>query len=113
MRVSKEGDLFRGSHITGPTHNYLGMRVRPDGDHQSFDVRVLPPVGECSHGEAISATEAHQWISAGVTKANGELQTSYQVDYAEVVENDNRRPEVYEELARRIVHAAHEQGSVS
>ena len=110
MRVSKEGDLFRGSHITGPTHNYLGMRVKAEGI-QSFDVRVLPPVGECSHGDAISEEEARAWISAGVNRANQELGAAYGVDYAEVVANDNRRPEVYEELARRIVHAAHDERS--
>ena len=108
MRVTKDGDFFRGSHISGPMHNFLRMRVRPahNGD---FDVRVLPPVGSCSHGNSIDANEARDWISVGVGHANDELATSYGIIEAEVVANDSRRPEVYAELARRIILAAHQE----
>jgi hypothetical protein len=44
MQVSKHGEMFKGRHITGPTHNYLSMRVRKALDHVAFDVVVLPPV---------------------------------------------------------------------
>ncbi len=44
----------------------------------------------------------------GVERANDELGTSYGIVEAEVIANDSRRPEVYAELARRIIIAAHE-----
>jgi hypothetical protein len=111
MRVTKDGDFFRGSHITGPTHNLLRMRVQTS-PNESFDVRVLPPVGECSHGPSIGAEESRDWISVGVRRVNDELGTSYGVLEAEVVANDSRRPEVYAELARRIILAAHQESGV-
>lgn len=107
MRVTKDGDFFRGSHIPGPTHNLLRMRVQ-SAPNASFNVRVLPAVGGCSHGAPIEAEESRDWISVGVERANAELGTSYGIVEAEVVANDSRRPEVYAELARRIVLAAHQ-----
>ncbi len=106
MRVAKDGDFYRGSHITGPTHNLLKMRIGPNRS-QSFDVRVLPPIGTCSHGASIEAEEAYRWICAGVERANNELGTDYSVLEAEVLANDSRRPKVYVELARRIIVAVH------
>jgi hypothetical protein len=108
MRVTKDNDFFRGSHISGPTHNLLRMRVLPAQNDRSV-VRVLAPVGDCSHGDPIDAEETRDWISVGVDRANDELGTSYGVVEAEVVANDSRRPEVYAELARRIILAAHQE----
>lgn len=108
MRISKDGDFFRGSHIPGPTHNLLKMQVQPV-QNNGFNVRILPPVGGCSHGDHLTADETRDWISEGVDRANLELGTQYGVVEAEVVANDSRRPEVYAELARRIILAAHEE----
>ena len=99
--------MFRGSHITGPTHNSLGMCVRKALDQADFDVVVLPPVGTCRHHAGLNADEVKAWISEGVKRANHEVGTEYLVEYAEIVENDSPRPEVYTELARRIVLAKH------
>lgn len=70
---------------------------------------VLPPVGVCSHHAGVNAGEAKAWISEGVTRANREIGTEYSVEYAEVVENDSYRREIYTELARPIVLAKHEE----
>src|SRR5439155_10766729 len=85
MRVSQDGDLYRGTHITGPTHNYLGLRLQPSSGIAA--VTVLPPVGECRHHGGLAAEEVREWISGGVARANDELGTDYGVSYAEVVEN--------------------------
>lgn len=111
MTVTKDGDFFQGSHIPGPTHNLLRMRVQ-SAPNPSFLVRVLPPVSGCSHGAPIDAEESRDWISVGVERANDQLGSNYGVIEAEVVANDSRRPEVYAELARRIVLAAHEEGGI-
>ena len=108
MRVTKEGDFYRGSHISGPTHNFLRMRVASGTGRDSFEVTVLPPIGECRHHNGLSGPEVRDWVQEGVERANEELGTWYRVGYAEIVENDSRRPEVYVELARRIVLVAHE-----
>ena len=106
MRVTRDGEFYRGSHIPGPTHNFLRMRVQP-APNENPELRVLPAIGGCSHGVALEAEEALDWIGVGVRRANDELGTTYGILEAEVVANDSRRPEVYAELARRIVLAAH------
>lgn len=102
MRVTKDGEFYRGSHISGPTHNFLRMRLQTS-PNASPSMRILPAVGGCSHGPELAAGEVLDWISVGVERANEELGTSYGISEAEAVANDNRRPEVYAELARRIV----------
>ncbi len=106
MRVTKDGDFYRGSHISGPTHNFLRMRLQM-APNASPSVKILPAVGSCSHGPELGAEEVLDWISVGVERANEELGTHYGISEAEVVANDNRRPEVYAELARRIVLETH------
>ena len=107
MRVTKDGDTYRGSHVPGPTHNFLALRVQST-PNDAFDVKVLPAIGACSHGSTLEAGEAREWIAVGVERANHELGTAYGVEHAEIVANDSRRPEVYVELARRIILAAHQ-----
>lgn len=105
MRVTKDGEFYRGSHIPGPTHNFLRMRVQL-APAESPVIKILPAVGY-SHEPALDADEVLDWISVGVERANSELRTSYGISEAETVANDSRRPDVYAELARRIVMAAH------
>jgi len=107
MRVTKDGDIYRGSHIPGPTHNSLAMRVLPSRSG-AIPVTVLPAIGGCAHGKPLEADEVQEWIAVGVERANDQLGTTYGVERAEIVANDSRRPEVYAELARRIILAAHE-----
>ena len=105
-RVIKDGDLYVASHITGPTHNLLRLRITNE-TAASMTVRVLPPIGQCSHGGPITAADVRPWIEVGVDHANRDLGTSYWVDYAEIVANDTPQLEVYHPLARIIVTAAH------
>jgi hypothetical protein len=98
--------MFRGTHVTGPTHNYLSMTVTTEAG--TGDVIVLPPVGACRHHDGLQVAEVSDWIAEGVSKANSALGTNYRLVRAEVIENDSRLSHVYTELARRIVLAAHE-----
>lgn len=107
MRVSKQGEWLRGSHITGPTHNFLGLRLHKASDAADFEVVVLPPVGTRRLHAGLNADEAKAWIIEGVQRANHEIGTDYFIEHAEIVENDSYRPEIYTELARRIVLAKH------
>lgn len=83
------------------------MRVQTSRN-ETFDVSVLPAIGGCSHGSPLEAAEVREWIAVGVQRANDELSAAYGVQHAEVVANDSRRPEIYAELARRIILTAHE-----
>ncbi len=42
MRVSFDGGLFRASHISGPTHNYLGLKLAEGAAHPGSPSRCIP-----------------------------------------------------------------------
>ncbi len=102
MRVTIENGMYKGSHITGPTHNYLGVKFGKQIDH-SFTIDVLPPIGGCTHGLGLTGDEVRPWVEEGLRAAENEIGRKFPIERAEVIENDNRRPEVYRELARQIV----------
>jgi hypothetical protein len=105
-RVIKNGELYIASHITGPTHNLLKLRIKNEAT-VPLTIRVLPPIGECTHGDPLTSADVEHWIKVGVDHANRDLGTNYQADYAEIVANDTPRAEIYHPLARMIVLAAH------
>jgi hypothetical protein len=106
VHIVKNGALFTASHISGPTHNRLSLKLKSGLSSDPFIVTVLPPVGGCCHGNALTAEEMIPSIRAGVERANAELGRSFGVEHAEIVANDSRRPTVYEVLAHRIVTMA-------
>ena len=107
MRVSFDGELFQASHISGPTHNYLGLKLAEGGGSPGFTVKVHPPVGECCPNNHLSSFDVGSWIAKGIEAGNRQAGARFGVTYAEVVENDHPLPQVYAELARLIVLAAH------
>lgn len=109
MRVSFDGELFRASHISGPTHNYLGLRLIEGDALPDFPVKVLPSIGDCCPENHLSTFDVGAWIAKGIEVGNKQANVCFCVTYAEVVENDHPVPQVYAELARRIVLAAHER----
>ena len=108
MRVVRRDGLYQGSHVPGPSHNYLGLKVSP-GALVPFEVAVLPGKGACC-GAPLTAGEVAGWIAEGAEAAMAEAGASYRITYAQIVADDSRRPEVYRELARRIILRAHEDG---
>lgn len=110
MRVSFDGELYRGSHVTGPTHNHLALSLKAGGG-DDFD--IVAHVLEASADAKISvepqirSDELRTWVLMGIDQANAELGTTYGPDRAEFVVSDSYRPEIYVELARRIVLQAH------
>ena len=106
MRVSQKGDLYVATHITGPTHNYLGLRVKRSSGIRDYEINTLPSMNDRQHQDIPPPNEIRRWIDAGVERANDEIGSDFSVHYAEIIEGDSRRPEVYQELARRIVLTA-------
>lgn len=111
MQVQRVGEFYAASYITGPTHNLLRLKLRFGSASDTCVVHVLPPVGECRHGNGLKADDIAPFICAGVERANAELGTSFRVERAEIVENDSPQPPVYEHLARHIVKEAARVGA--
>ena len=109
MHVSFDGEMFRASHISGPTHNYLGLKLAERGGSPGFTIKVHPPVGECCPNNHFSSFDVGSWIAEGIETGNRQVGARFSVTYAEVVENDHPSPQVYAELAGLIVLAANGQ----
>lgn len=108
MHITQDKNVFTASHVTGPTHNMLRLRVGR-GDEKDFIVTVLPPVGECRHHNGLTAEEVVPAIQAGLTDANAALAADYVVEAAEILENDSRQPGIYEYLTLKIIEKAAER----
>lgn len=102
MRITVKNGKYLGAHVPGPSHNYLGMTF---GTAQAahFEIDVLPPRSENPNKRLLSADEVRPWIEEGVRLAERETGQFSLVSQAEIIADDSRRPEVYRELARRIV----------
>lgn len=105
MRISNDGERFMGSHVTGPSHNFLALRLTPASSSQVPE--IVAHDRHPSSGIKLRAEEVAGWVSYGVTKANAELGTAYSPTHIEFDVTDSHRPEVMSELARRIVLAKH------
>lgn len=110
MRVSVKDGIYKGSHIPGPSHNYLGVTFSP-GSGPLFIIEVLPPAVGCDHHNGLTADEVRPWIEEGFHNAGNEINRVLEIGRVEIIEDDSRRPEVYRELARRIALKYHEDQS--
>ena len=111
MKIEKQGDLYRASHVPGPSHNCLWLRLGM-APADSFPIEVRAPIGEYSP-DPLTADDVRSWIKQGIALANQQLGTNYAAIYAAIVENDSRRFDVYASMARAIVCAAHEDRTSS
>ena len=105
MHISERDGVFTAQHVTGPTHNFLRLKLERGGARE-FPVTVLPPSGSCKHHEGLTADEVLPSIRAGVARANAALGTDFAVISAEIVENDSRQPAIYEYIAAKIIEQA-------
>jgi len=108
VQIIKDGDLYKGSYITGPTHNFLGLQLAEGDAPDDFEVIVLPARGGCTHGSELTPDVVQPWINAGIERANQSLGTTYHPVRAEIVANDTHSRGAYEILAMRIVCAAYQ-----
>ena len=106
MRANFLDVVYRGSHVMGPTHNHLELRFSND-INADYSVHILPPVGGFCHRADLKAGKVKAWIEEGLRLAEVEMGEQFQIEYAEAIANNNRRPDVYRELTRRIAHKFH------
>jgi hypothetical protein len=104
MRVQHRDGIYIGTHVP-PTHNLLKMTLRSESGSDPFTIEALPSQGAAR----VAANDVREWVLEGVQQANDSLGTHYVPVLVQFVEDDNRRPDVYVELARRIVLHAHEE----
>lgn len=104
MRFRFDGEMFKGTHITGPTHNYLGLVVStsPLDDWPLVEIN-----SHSNESRRLEMPEVRGWIIEGVRRANEALGANHGIARAEFVISDSHYPEIYKALAEKIVRIAH------
>lgn len=102
MQFIKDNDLYKVARITGPTHNFLAIRLCDS--NCSVKVTELPTqqfeVGKLDSKEVLSQ------VLAGLEDINTELGREYFVSEIQFIPTDSKPTSVYrfltQELIRRI-----------
>ena len=106
MRFTRNGDLIRVVHITGPTHNLLGLQLATEPLTRKIEELDL------SGARQLAAADVEREVCAGVEDANAALGTRFAVGRIQFVPSDSGPASFYRELARAIVqHVAQEAGT--
>ncbi|MGO9466642.1 MAG: hypothetical protein ACLQIB_12540 [Isosphaeraceae bacterium] len=98
MRYSINGDFYRITRITGPTHNLLGLAFSGDGP-QGVTLERLAGSSE----QSIDEGALEEAVLSGVEAANKALGTGYRLKRIQYVPTDTPDAEIYAYLARMIV----------
>jgi hypothetical protein len=104
MRITFDGEIFRVTHITGPTHNYLAMVVVDDGSDDDWQLVERKRANE---PRRLTEREVRVWIGEGVRRANETLGAHYRVVRAEFFADDSHYAAIYRAMAEKIVLTAH------
>lgn len=101
MGFYKKDDVFIATRITGPTHNYLGLKLGKDletvcNNIQIIDLEKGPKGSLCV--EMIKNSACH-----GINSANKKYNSSYWPVAIFYISTDTNLRDVYSELAFSIV----------
>ena len=101
MHYTRDGEYLAASHITGPRHNRLQIRLGRGAQQRPVCER-LPPIGECRH-DPLDETALISNVLEGVAQANQRNNMDYCVTHIRYVENDTGPLVVFAMLALKIV----------
>lgn len=101
MHYMRIGEYLAASHITGPLHNHLQLRLSQGSQTHPVCER-LPPTGDCKH-DALDELALIKNVLEGVSQANLRGNTDYCVTHIRYPENDTGPAAVFALLASKIV----------
>ena len=102
MRVTKVGETYKASRITGPKHNYLGMVVSLNIPEEMVVVARTLKEEEAVIDESRLVTA----VQAGIEKANRAQERKLYAQSVEYVRSDTPDYQAYCDLASAIMAAA-------
>jgi len=106
MQIRFDGQFYRASYITGPTHNFLAIELsaKPGADPVVVDELNSQP----AEPRRLNAGDVERWVIEAVDLANRELGSTYRVVRLQFVISDTHSPGIYAHLARSMVQYAHQ-----
>jgi hypothetical protein len=102
MHFSRAGPWYNVSRITGPRHNFLGIKWSSSSIEQPIETHALPGKCACCRLE-LNADEVREQVLRGVAEGNSVHQTGFVVSGIQFFTSDSNIPDVYRFLATAIV----------
>lgn len=110
MNIIRNGDWYLATLITGPTHNFLGLRLST----RTVNELVVEAKPGATGENRLSADDVVRSVLAGVQDANGRLETRYHVSGIRYVEDDTPGYSTIKGMAHAIIaHAFEQTGDLS
>ena len=105
MTVTKTGNVYKATRITGPQHNFLGL-ILSETSVPSMTIERLWVDASEAEVETLDEQQLIDAVQRGVAEANKALGTHFYVERLQYVATDTPYPAVYYALARQIVEQA-------
>ena len=103
MKVTKSGNVYKATCVTGPTHNYLGLVL---GIGVTAPLRVSRNDPKDGSPAQIEEDKLIAAVMDGVNIGNQSASVSLDVAMIEYVSSDTPRYDIYVELAASIIAEA-------
>ncbi len=102
MKVTKHNDVYKASRITGPKHNYLGLRMSTS---PPTEMSILPH-NLNDELSVVDVTQLVDAVNAGIEESNQANAKTVFVLSIEYVPSDTPDYATYSLLAKAIAEAA-------
>jgi hypothetical protein len=107
MQFSRDGDWYQVIRITGPSHNLLAIKLGELGASGP----ILERLSVGNEVPVIHGEDVQMQVLEGVTEANAQLGTDYQVVAIRFVTTDTPSSNIYRSLAKVIVEQLAQEGT--
>jgi hypothetical protein len=105
VQVTKVGNVYKVTRITGPQHNFLGLSFS-EVEVPSITVERLQLDDDTGHAGTLHEQQLIAAVRRGVTEANQQFGTHFCVATVQYVVTDTPDASLYALLAQKIVAAA-------
>jgi hypothetical protein len=104
VQITRQGQFYRISHISGPRHNALLICFLEADDVEVMLplIEALQPIGDHKH-DPLDPEAIRREALEGVSEANEQFGTHYRIKQLKYVENDTPRESIYRYLAFKLV----------
>lgn len=99
MQFIKDKDLYKVVRITGPTHNFLSIRL----SETSCDIQVTPLPIKQGDFERLDGKKVLAQVLNGLDEVNQELGKEYFVSEVQFVPSDTESSTVYGFLVKELI----------
>jgi hypothetical protein len=99
MQFIKDNDLYKAARITGPTHNFLAIRL----SGTNCDTKVTPLPIKQGDVERLDGKKVLAQVLNGLDEVNQELGKKYFVSEIQFIPSDSESSSVYGLLINELI----------